>query len=93
MSDKSHKTKCETKTTELETKLENSTIKSYFDEKGSLVKIEKFNKDESQKLSEVTFAEDGRTIKEQIQYEYSDSDSNTKKTIYLRQNRKCELLQ
>ena len=84
MSDKSHKTKCETETIKLETKLENSIIKSQFDEKGNLVKIEKFNKDKSQKLSEATFAEDGRTIKEQIQYEYSNDNTKEpfKKTIY-----------
>ena len=68
MSDKSYKIETTT--------LENSIIESHFDKQGNLVKIEKFNKDiKSQKLSEVTFSKDGRTIMEQIQYEYSDSNA------------------
>ena len=80
MSDKSYKTEI--------TNLENYIINSYFNKQGNLIKIEKFNKDskdsKNQKLSEVTFAEDGRTIKEQIQYEYSNDNTKEpfKKTIY-----------
>ena len=84
MSDKSYKTEI--------TNLENYIINSYFNKQGNLIKIEKFNKDskdsKNQKLSEVTFAEDGRTIKEQIQYEYSNDNTKKpfKKTIYNSKN-------